>query len=148
MKRIQCRIARVYALLVLLISGPRLTQASFLPDAMQMHGFLAQFFFNSSYKNLYGQSDDGISPGLSEIGLKLSYLVLDNAALYYNILLAQSVYFDRSRSQFVSSGGGALYIDHLTDSGDFSFKMNIGLPQNESYLDKDDKIGARNAQGG
>jgi len=176
-------------------------------DAMQMYGFLTQGVFHSSDDNLYGQSDDGISPGLTEIGLNLSYQTLDNVALaarvlyrraenvdrgrvrldygvidlalyhdeigracirgstvkapygLYNelqdvsfahpgILLAQVIYFDRSRSLFVSSDGGALYIDHLTDSGDFSFKMNIGLPQNEFYLDKDDKNGARNAEGG
>ena len=109
MKRIQCRIARVYALLVLLISGPRLTQASFLPDAMQMHGFLAQFFFNSSYKNLYGQSDDGISPGLSEIGLKLSYLVLDNAALYYKFIGAECLFRPLQVTVCVVGWRGALY---------------------------------------
>lgn len=48
-------------------------ESKLLPDEVQIHGFLTQGFFHSSDNNVYGQSDDGISPGLTEIGLNLSY---------------------------------------------------------------------------
>lgn len=44
-----------------------------LPEEFQLHGFLTQGFFHSSANNVFGQSDDGISPGLTEIGLNLNY---------------------------------------------------------------------------
>ncbi|MDO9103746.1 MAG: hypothetical protein Q7U57_02165 [Methylovulum sp.] len=50
-----------------------IAQADFLPEAIQLHGFLTQGFFHSSNNNVYGQSDDGISPGLTEIGLNAAY---------------------------------------------------------------------------
>ncbi|TAL55982.1 MAG: hypothetical protein EPN89_00015 [Methylovulum sp.] len=50
-----------------------IAQAGFLPEAIQLHGFLTQGFFHSSNNNVYGQSDDGISPGLTEIGLNAAY---------------------------------------------------------------------------
>lgn len=49
-----------------------------LPENMQLHGFMSQAFFNSSGNNVYGQSDGGISPGLTEIGLNLNYQPLNN----------------------------------------------------------------------
>jgi TonB dependent receptor len=48
-------------------------ESKLLPDEVQIHGFLTQGFFHSSDNNVYGQSDDGISPGLTEIGLNMSY---------------------------------------------------------------------------
>lgn len=51
--------------------------SSLLPEEVQVHGFLTQGFFHSSDNNIYGQSDDGISPGLTEIGLNASYQPLD-----------------------------------------------------------------------
>ena len=44
-----------------------------LPKEIQLHGFLSQGFFHSSDNNFFGQSDDGISPGLTEIGLNMAY---------------------------------------------------------------------------
>ncbi|MGR9044411.1 MAG: hypothetical protein ACU83N_03885 [Gammaproteobacteria bacterium] len=182
-----------YALFVFSSSGFISVRAEFLSDVMQMHGFLTQGFFHSSDNNVYGQSDDGISPGLTEIGVNLSYQALPGLTvaaqgLYrragdvdrgsvrldfglvdltvfrwetgrmgirggrikvpyglYNetrdvsfthpgILLAQGIYFDRSRSLFVSSDGGAFYAEHMTDYGDFSIKVNIGLPQSDREL--------------
>ena len=52
-------------------------ESKLLPDEVQIHGFLTQGFFHSSDNNVYGQSDDGISPGLTEIGLNMSYQPLD-----------------------------------------------------------------------
>ena len=50
-----------------------LAEPSFLTEEVQVHGFLTQGFFHSSDNNVYGQSDDGISPGLTEIGLNINY---------------------------------------------------------------------------
>ncbi len=52
-------------------------ESKLLPDEVQIHGFLTQGFFHTSDNNVYGQSDDGISPGLTEIGLNASYQPLD-----------------------------------------------------------------------
>jgi hypothetical protein len=52
-------------------------QASILPDNMQIHGFLSQSLYHSSDNNVFGQSDDGISPGQTEIGLNASYHPFD-----------------------------------------------------------------------
>jgi hypothetical protein len=49
------------------------SESQFLPDDIQIHGFLTQGFFHTSDNNVYGQSDDGISPGLTEIGLNVNY---------------------------------------------------------------------------
>lgn len=54
------------------------TMASKLKEDIQFHGFLTQGFFHSSDNNVYGQSDDGISPGLTEIGLNVNYQAFDN----------------------------------------------------------------------
>ncbi|MGR8952013.1 MAG: hypothetical protein ACU83V_06335 [Gammaproteobacteria bacterium] len=52
---------------------PRAGVAGYLPDEIQVHGFLAQSMFHTSDNNLFGQSDDGISMGITEIGLNASY---------------------------------------------------------------------------
>jgi len=56
-------------------------QAAFWPEDLQVHGFLTQNFFHTSDNNVYGHSDDGISPGLTEIGLNLSYQPFDRLTL-------------------------------------------------------------------
>lgn len=52
-------------------------RAGFMPEEIEFHGFLAQSLFHTSDNNLFGQSDDGISPGLTEIGLNTSYQPFD-----------------------------------------------------------------------
>lgn len=47
--------------------------AGILPEQVQIHGYVTQDFFHSSDNNVYGQSDDGISPGRTEIGLNIAY---------------------------------------------------------------------------
>jgi hypothetical protein len=170
---------------VFCVSG--IAQAGIMPDEIEFHGFLTQGFFHSSDNNIFGQSDDGISPGLTEIGLNGSYQPLDRLrftaqGLYrrngdldrgsvnldyglvdiallnyesgrvgmragriktpfglYNetrdvsfthptILLPQGIYFERSRSLLVSSDGGSLYAEQRTLYGDFSVKLNVGIP--------------------
>jgi hypothetical protein len=56
-----------------LFSLPTAGRADFLPEEIQFHGFLTQGFFHSSDNNVFGQSDDGISPGLTEIGLNAAF---------------------------------------------------------------------------
>jgi hypothetical protein len=48
-----------------------------IPEELQFHGFVTQGFFHSSDNNVFGQSDDGISPGLTEIGLNINYQPFD-----------------------------------------------------------------------
>ena len=60
---------------VFCVSG--IAQAGIVPDEIEFHGFLTQGFFHSSDNNIFGQSDDGITPGLTEIGLNSSYQPLD-----------------------------------------------------------------------
>jgi hypothetical protein len=73
----------VLFLSITFISGGSLAENLFspekiLPENMQLHGFMSQAFFNSSGNNVYGQSDGGISPGLTEIGLNLNYQPFNN----------------------------------------------------------------------
>ena len=78
-----CRASRfgvallAYAFL-LCYGGATQAEAEFLPEDIQFHGFLTQGFFHSSGNNVFGQSDNGISPGLTEIGLNVNYQPLDN----------------------------------------------------------------------
>jgi len=60
---------------------PLQLQAQFWPEDIKVHGFLTQNFFHTSDNNVYGQSDDGVSPGLTEIGLNLSYQPFDRLTL-------------------------------------------------------------------
>jgi len=60
---------------------PLQVQAQFWPEDIKVHGFLTQNFFHTSDNNVYGQSDDGVSPGLTEIGLNLSYQPFDRLTL-------------------------------------------------------------------
>lgn len=47
-------------------------------ENIKMHGFLTQNAFYTSANNFYGESEDQVSTGLTEIGLNLSYQALDN----------------------------------------------------------------------
>jgi len=68
-------------LLSALASLPRAGVAGYLPDAMQVHGFLAQSLFHTSDNNLFGQSDDGVSLGITEVGLNTAYQASDRLNL-------------------------------------------------------------------
>jgi len=70
-------------LVVLLFGGVMSAQvlAGTWYDDIAVHGFATQDFFHTSDNNIYGQSDDGISPGLTEIGLNLSYQPFDRLNL-------------------------------------------------------------------
>ncbi len=47
-------------------------------DDIQFHGFLSQGLFSSSGNNIYGQSKNSVSAGLTEVGLNISYRALKN----------------------------------------------------------------------
>lgn len=47
-----------------------------------------------------------------------------------SIFLPQGIYFDRSRSLFLSSDGGQLFAEYRHPLGDFFFHWNVGLPRN------------------
>ena len=62
----------------LVLSGlTTLGQSAVLPEEIKLHGFLTQGLFHSSDNNFFGKSDDGISPGLTEIGLNAAYQPFD-----------------------------------------------------------------------
>lgn len=68
----------VCSVALVLCSLPTMADTGLLPDYLQIHGFLTQGAFHSSDNNVYGQSDDGISPGLTEIGANISYQPFNN----------------------------------------------------------------------
>ncbi len=80
-------------------SLPVMADTSLLPDSIQMHGFLTQGIFHSSDNNVYGQSDDGISPGLTEIGGNVSYQPLNNLRFAVQGLYRRAGDVDRSRAR-------------------------------------------------
>ncbi|MBL1262824.1 hypothetical protein [Candidatus Methylomicrobium oryzae] len=73
MRKFVCSIINSGLSLGILWSLPLAGRAGDLPDEIQVHGFLAQSLFHTSDNNLFGQSDDGISLGITEIGLNSSY---------------------------------------------------------------------------
>jgi len=73
MRKSACSAITNVLLLSALASLPRAGVAGYLPDAMQVHGFLAQSLFHTSDNNLFGQSDDGVSLGITEVGLNTAY---------------------------------------------------------------------------
>jgi hypothetical protein len=72
-----CSIINSGLCLGVLWSLPLAGRAGALPDEIQVHGFVAQSLFHTSDNNLFGQSDDGISLGITEIGLNASYKPYD-----------------------------------------------------------------------
>ncbi|NOT12701.1 MAG: TonB-dependent receptor [Methylococcaceae bacterium] len=61
-------------LVLLILSGlTNVSQSALLPEEIDVHGYLTQGFFHSSDNNFFGQSDDGISPSLTEIGINTAY---------------------------------------------------------------------------
>jgi hypothetical protein len=62
---------------LIVYSARSVAESQFLPEEIQVHGFLTQGFFHTSGNNIYGHSDDAISPGQTEIGLNVNYQPLD-----------------------------------------------------------------------
>lgn len=47
-------------------------------DDIQFHGFFSQGLFHTTGNNVYGQSQNSVSAGLTELGLNISYQALNN----------------------------------------------------------------------
>jgi len=94
-------------------------QADFWREDLQVHGFLTQNFFHTSDNNVYGHSDDGISPGLTEIGLNVSYQPFDRLTLSAQGLYRRAGHVD----------GGVVRLDYgIADLNLFnSQSSNIGI---------------------
>ncbi|KAF3981074.1 MAG: hypothetical protein HFP81_08320 [Methylococcales symbiont of Hymedesmia sp. n. MRB-2018] len=81
----------LFCALLISING----QAELLPEEIQIHGFLTQDFFHSSDNNVNGLSDDGISPGRTEIGLNISYQAFDRLTFSAQGLYRRAGYVDK-----------------------------------------------------
>jgi hypothetical protein len=77
MRKFVCSITSKGLFLFALMNLPCPGASNYLPDEVQIHGFAAQSLFHTSDNNLFGQSDDGISLGITEIGLNTSYKPYD-----------------------------------------------------------------------
>lgn len=49
-----------------------------------------------------------------------------------SILLPQGIYFDRSRSLFLSSDGGQVFLESYANWGNLSLTVNFGIPRNQN----------------
>jgi hypothetical protein len=49
-----------------------------------------------------------------------------------SILLPQGIYYDRSRSLFLSSDGGQVFLANHSSWGELSFAVNLGMPRNQN----------------
>jgi hypothetical protein len=81
--------------LLALLALPQAGLAVALPDEIQVHGFLAQSLFHTSDNNLFGQSDDGVSLGITEIGLNASYRAHERLSLAIQGLYRRAGDIDR-----------------------------------------------------
>lgn len=82
-------------MLLTLASLPLAGMAGYLPDEFQVHGFFAQSMFHTSDNNLFGQSDDGISLGITEVGLNTSYKPYDRLSFAIQGLYRRAGDLDR-----------------------------------------------------
>jgi len=57
-----------------------------LPDSMQVHGFLSQGFIHTSDNNFFGHSDDSLSTDFRELGLNSSWSVLPDLQLAMQVV--------------------------------------------------------------
>lgn len=67
----------IMVIMGLVYSSSAISEAKFFPEELQFHGFLTQGFFHTSDNNVFGQSDNGVSPGQTEIGLNVNYQPFD-----------------------------------------------------------------------
>ena len=77
MKKYACLNTNKGIIFVVLLCLSANGKAGFLPEEIEFHGFLTQSLFHTSDNNFFGQSDDAVSPGLTEIGLNTSYQPFD-----------------------------------------------------------------------
>jgi hypothetical protein len=70
----------------------------------------------------------GIRAGRTKIPFGLYNETREVAFTHPTILLPQGIYFERSRSLLTAADGGAFYLEHHGDYGDFNFKFNCAAP--------------------
>ena len=73
-------------------------------DDIQFHGFFSQGLFHSSGNNVFGKSKNSVSSGLTELGLNVSYQMLNNLSF-----AAQGLY---RRAGAGTGDGGEVTLDY------------------------------------
>ncbi|MGR9086131.1 MAG: hypothetical protein ACU841_03545 [Gammaproteobacteria bacterium] len=68
-----CSVASLYLLSSQAVAAD---ENKWLPDSVQIHGFLSQGFIHTSDNNFFGKSDDSISHDFRELGLNGSWKIL------------------------------------------------------------------------
>lgn len=63
-------------ILCCLFGDARALDSDWLPQSLQIHGFLSQGFIHTSDNNFFGKSDDSISTDFRELGINASYSLL------------------------------------------------------------------------
>lgn len=63
-------------ILCCLFGDVRALDSEWLPQSLQIHGFLSQGFIHTSDNNFFGKSDDSISTDFRELGINASYSLL------------------------------------------------------------------------
>ena len=66
--------------------GQEQAQNKWLPDSMQIHGFLSQGFIHTSDNNFFGHSDDSVSTDFREIGINGSWSALTDLQLAMQVV--------------------------------------------------------------
>jgi hypothetical protein len=94
--------------------------------------FDTDYLFSDIMLNHYAQGNYGVRLGRVKNPLGLFNETRDVAFTTPSIILPQGIYYDRSRSLFLSSDGMQLYWQHLMPSGDLSVKLNLGKNRNDN----------------
>ncbi len=88
-------------------------------------------FMDINLKN-YASGRYGLRLGRIKNPIGLYNETRDVAFTTPSIILPQGIYFDRSRSLLLSSDGGQLYWEHLTENGTFNLKASYGVTRNDN----------------
>jgi hypothetical protein len=67
-------------------SAPAQDINKWLPDSMQVHGFLSQGFIHTSDNNFFGHSDDSLSTDFREVGINGSWSALPDLQLAMQVV--------------------------------------------------------------
>ncbi|MCK5120648.1 MAG: hypothetical protein KAQ91_01625 [Methylococcales bacterium] len=107
-------------------------------DDLRIDYGLANYSFYSSENTLLG-----IKGGRVPTPAGLYNDTRDVASTRPNILLPQSIYFDRNRNLGLSADGGYFYAEHRTNYGDFLFNIGVIIPRTDDPSFKRSFIGDR-----
>ncbi|MGR8979934.1 MAG: hypothetical protein ACU84H_07595 [Gammaproteobacteria bacterium] len=70
--------ALVWSAVLSLMTLCKADENNWLPDSIQIHGFLSQGFLHTSDNNFFGESDDSISTDFRELGLNGSWKIMSD----------------------------------------------------------------------